>query len=38
LVLWDELVNGRQPRWIDSGEEGAKDIDAMLADALTGGV
>jgi hypothetical protein len=38
FVIWDELVNGRQPRWIDSGEGGAKDIDELLADALTGGV
>lgn len=38
FVIWDELVNGRQPRWIDSGESGAKDIDELLADALTGAV
>jgi len=37
LVIWDELANGREPRWVDSGAEGAKDIDAMLAGALTGG-
>jgi hypothetical protein len=38
MVLWDELCNGRTARWIDSGTEGAQSIDAMLADALTGGV
>jgi hypothetical protein len=38
MVLWDDISNGRTPRWIDSGTEGAQSIDAMLADALTGGV
>jgi hypothetical protein len=35
LVIYDELASGRKPRWADSGEQGAKDIEAMLADALT---
>jgi hypothetical protein len=35
LIIYDELASGRSPRWIDSGEEGAKDIEALLADALT---
>jgi hypothetical protein len=35
LVIYDELAGGRKPRWADSGEQGAKDIEAMLADALT---
>lgn len=35
LVIWDELNAGRTPRWLDSGEGGAKDIDALLAEALT---
>jgi hypothetical protein len=38
LLLWDDLTNGRKPRWIDSGEGGAADLDALLAEALTGGV
>lgn len=35
LVIYDELVNGRNPRWATDGEQGARDIEAMLADALT---
>ena len=35
LIVWDELTSGRTPRWIDSGERGGRDIDALLADALT---
>lgn len=38
LIIWDELVAGRSPRWLDSGETGARDLDALLADALTGAV
>jgi hypothetical protein len=38
LVIYDELASGRKPRWADSGERGALDIEAMLAEALTGGV
>jgi hypothetical protein len=38
LVIYDELANGRKPRWLDSGATGAKDIDALLSDALTGGL
>lgn len=38
MLIWDDLTNGRTPRWLDSGIEGAASIDAMLADALTGGV
>ena len=37
MLVWDELCNGRTPRWMDSGTGGAQSIDAMLADALTGG-
>jgi len=35
LVIYDELANGRTPRWATDGEQGARDLDAMLADALT---
>jgi len=35
LIVWDELCAGRKPRWATDGERGAKDIDAMLAEALT---
>jgi hypothetical protein len=38
LLVYDDLANGRQPRWLDSGEGGAKDIDALLSDALTAGL
>lgn len=38
LVVYDDLANGRQPRWLDSGETGAKDIEALLAEALTSGL
>lgn len=37
LVIYDELVNGRNPRWATDGEQGARDLEAMLADALTAG-
>ena len=37
VLIWDELCAGRAPRWVDSGEQGAQDIDAMLSAALTGG-
>jgi len=35
LVIYDELANGRTPRWATDGEQGARDLDAMLTDALT---
>ena len=35
LVIYDELANGRTPRWATDGAQGARDLDAMLADALT---
>ncbi len=35
LVVYDELASGRKPRWLTSGESGARDIDSLLADALT---
>jgi hypothetical protein len=37
LIVWDELCEGRKPRWASDGEQGAMDIDSMLTDALTGG-
>jgi hypothetical protein len=37
IILWDELANGRKPRWVDSGDGGAADLDALLAEALTAG-
>ena len=37
LVIYDELSNGRNPRWATDGAQGARDLDAMLADALTAG-
>jgi hypothetical protein len=38
LVVYDELAAGRKPRWLGRGAAGAKDLDALLADALTGSV
>lgn len=35
LLIYDELAVGRTPRWANGGEQGAKDLDALLADALT---
>jgi hypothetical protein len=35
LLVWDDIANGRQPRWSNSGEGMVKDIDSMLAAALT---
>jgi hypothetical protein len=38
LIIYDELASGRKPRWQTDGEAGARDIDSLLADALTGGL
>lgn len=35
FIIYDELVHGRNPRWATDGEQGARDLEAMLADALT---
>ena len=35
LAVYDDLVCGRQPRWATDGAQGAQDIDAMMAAALT---
>ena len=35
LLIWDDLVNGQKPRWRTSGVQGAAELDALLADALT---
>lgn len=35
FIIYDELANGRTPRWHTDGEAGAKDLDALLAEALT---
>jgi hypothetical protein len=35
LVIWDELCHGRKPQWLTDGDQGAKDIEALLADAMT---
>ena len=37
LVIYDELTNGRKPRWATDGTQGAKHLDALFADALTAG-
>jgi hypothetical protein len=35
LVTYDELANGRTPRWATNGKRGAAELDAIMADALT---
>jgi hypothetical protein len=35
LIVLDELAAGRSPRWMDSGVSTLRDIDQLLADALT---
>jgi hypothetical protein len=35
LLIYDELTAGNQPRWADSGDQGARDLEALLAGALT---
>ena len=35
LIVLDELAAGRSPRWLDSGESTVRDIDQLLAAALT---
>jgi hypothetical protein len=35
FIIYDELANGRTPRWATDGAQGARDLDAMLADAMT---
>lgn len=35
LLIYDELANGRQPRWATNGERGAAELDALLAEAMT---
>jgi hypothetical protein len=35
FIIYDELASGRKPRWHTDGQTGAKDLDALLADALT---
>lgn len=35
LVIYDELMANRRPRWATDGIRGAADLDALMADALT---
>lgn len=35
FLIYDELASGRKPRWATDGQQGAMELDAMLADALT---
>lgn len=35
LIIYDELANGRAPRWHTDCELGSRDLDALLAEALT---
>lgn len=36
-IIYDELANGRKPRWYNDGQAGAKDLEALLSEALTSG-
>jgi hypothetical protein len=36
FLVWDELANGRKPRWATSSESAVSEIDALIADAMTG--
>jgi len=35
LIIYDELAVGRSPRWATTGHQGAAELDALMADALT---
>lgn len=35
FLIYDELSIGRKPRWATDGAQAARDLDAILADALT---
>ena len=35
LVIYDELANGRTPRWFTDTETSAQSLDELLAAALT---
>jgi hypothetical protein len=35
IIIYDELSSGRSPRWATSGERGAAELDAILAQAMT---
>lgn len=37
LIIYDELANGRKPRWRLDEEQGKRSIDELMADALTEG-
>jgi hypothetical protein len=37
LVVYDEWACGRRPRWKTSGVQGAAEIEAILAEAMTSG-
>jgi hypothetical protein len=37
LIIWDELSAGRKPRWATDGQQGARDLDELLSEALTAG-
>jgi hypothetical protein len=35
LIVFDELVAGRVPRWAESEETTLRNIDTLLAEAMT---
>ena len=37
FIIYDELANGRQPRWQTDAQVGVKTLDQLLEDALTAG-
>lgn len=38
LILFDDIVAGHRPRWAEAKERGIRDLDALLAEALTSGL
>jgi len=37
LLIYDEIAAGNKPRWADSGDQGANELEALMAGALTPG-
>jgi hypothetical protein len=37
LILFDDIVAGHRPKWASAREQGIKDLDTLLAEALTKG-
>lgn len=35
LILFDDIVAGHRPKWASATAQGVKDLDTLLAEALT---